>query len=94
MHKIVKPELLAPAGNLEKGKIALLYGADAVYLGVVDFSLRAMRKGELITRPDDKRNVKNRYQLTKTSISKPAKNYNNKDGHWVTIHGHHVFIDK
>ena len=28
-----KPELLAPAGNLEKMKMALLYGADAVYLG-------------------------------------------------------------
>ena len=25
-----KPELLAPAGNLEKMKMALLYGADAV----------------------------------------------------------------
>ena len=28
-----KPELLAPAGNLEKMKIALTYGADAVYIG-------------------------------------------------------------
>ena len=28
-----KPELLAPAGDLERLKIALLYGADAVYLG-------------------------------------------------------------
>lgn len=44
-----KPELLMPAGNLEKLKYAIKYGADAVYLGVVDFSLRAMRKGELIT---------------------------------------------
>jgi len=34
-------ELLAPAGNLEKGKIALLYGADAVYIGGKQFSLRA-----------------------------------------------------
>ena len=38
-----------PAGNIEKLKYAVKYGADAVYLGVVDFSLRAMRKGELIT---------------------------------------------
>jgi len=38
-----------PAGNLEKLEYAVNYGADAVYLGVVDFSLRAMRKGELIT---------------------------------------------
>ena len=42
-------ELLMPAGNLEKLKYAVRYGADAVYLGVVDFSLRAMRKGEIIT---------------------------------------------
>ncbi len=33
-------ELLAPAGNLEKLKYALAYGADAVYAGVPDFSLR------------------------------------------------------
>lgn len=45
----MKPELLLPAGNLEKLEYAVKYGADAVYLGVVDFSLRAMRKGELIT---------------------------------------------
>ena len=38
MNKI---ELLAPAGNLEKAKIALLYGADAVYVGGKSFSLRA-----------------------------------------------------
>ncbi|MCK4535573.1 MAG: U32 family peptidase [Desulfuromonadales bacterium] len=35
------PELLAPAGNLEKLATALLYGADAVYLGVERFSLRS-----------------------------------------------------
>lgn len=46
MNKI---ELLLPAGNKEKLEYAIRYGADAVYLGVVDFSLRAMRKGELIT---------------------------------------------
>ncbi len=36
-----KPELLAPAGDLEKLKIALLYGADAVFIGGKRFSLRA-----------------------------------------------------
>ncbi len=36
-----KPELLAPAGNFEKLKIAIHYGADAVYIGGVAFSLRA-----------------------------------------------------
>ena len=35
-----KVELLAPAGNFEKLKIALAYGADAVYGGVSHFSLR------------------------------------------------------
>ncbi|NMA01344.1 MAG: U32 family peptidase [Clostridia bacterium] len=36
-----KPELLAPAGNLEKLKFAINYGADAVYLGGKNFGLRA-----------------------------------------------------
>ena len=36
-----KVELLAPAGDLEKLKIAVMYGADAVYLGGESFSLRA-----------------------------------------------------
>lgn len=36
-----KIELLAPAGDLEKLKIALIYGADAVYFGGEMFSLRA-----------------------------------------------------
>ena len=44
-----KIELLMPAGSKEKLEYAIKYGADAVYLGMVDFSLRAMRKGELIT---------------------------------------------
>ncbi|WP_317381897.1 U32 family peptidase [Megasphaera stantonii] len=34
-------ELLAPAGNMDKLKMALLYGADAVYLGGKSFGLRA-----------------------------------------------------
>lgn len=41
MDKRNKPELLAPAGDLERLKIALLYGADAVYVGGDLFSLRA-----------------------------------------------------
>lgn len=36
-----KIELLAPAGDLERLKIVLLYGADAVYLGGQNYSLRA-----------------------------------------------------
>lgn len=35
-----RTELLAPAGNFEKLKVAFRFGADAVYLGGKDFSLR------------------------------------------------------
>ena len=38
MNKI---ELLAPAGDMERLKIAYLYGADACYIGGKDYSLRA-----------------------------------------------------
>ncbi len=37
---MIKFELLAPAGNEAKMKTAFTYGADAVYLGIPDFSLR------------------------------------------------------
>lgn len=36
-----KPELLAPAGSLEKLKIAVHYGADAVFIGGQEFGLRS-----------------------------------------------------
>jgi U32 family peptidase len=38
---VKKPELLAPAGNLEKLKIAVRYGADAVFIGGREFGLRS-----------------------------------------------------
>ena len=47
---IVKPELLAPAGNFEKLQAALIYGADAVYFGGKNFSLRAF--GDNFTREE------------------------------------------
>ncbi|MDR2822444.1 MAG: U32 family peptidase [Acholeplasmatales bacterium] len=37
MNKI---ELLSPAGDLERLKVSILYGADAIYLGGMNFSLR------------------------------------------------------
>ena len=52
-------ELLMPAGSIEKMKYAFAYGADAVYLGLVDFSLRALRKGELI----DETNLKDAIEI-------------------------------
>ena len=52
-----KVELLLPAGNIEKLDYAINYGADAVYMGMVDFSLRSMRKGEIITEDNLKKAV-------------------------------------
>ena len=40
----MKKELLAPAGDIEAGYAALYYGADAVYLGLKQFSARATAK--------------------------------------------------
>jgi U32 family peptidase len=40
-YRRLKPELLAPAGSLEKCRIAFLYGADAVYVGGKEHSLRS-----------------------------------------------------
>ena len=36
-----KPELLAPAGDFERLRMAVAYGADAVYLAGGDFGMRA-----------------------------------------------------
>lgn len=41
MKEAGRVELLAPAGNLEKLKMAIIYGADAVYLAGEEFGLRA-----------------------------------------------------
>lgn len=43
-------ELLMPAGNIQKMQYSIAYGADAVYLGIVDYSLRTVKSGNLITR--------------------------------------------
>lgn len=50
-------ELLLPAGNIEKLDYAINYGADAIYMGMVDFSLRSMRKGEIITAENLKKTI-------------------------------------
>ena len=44
MNSIKKPELLAPAGDPEKLKASVLYGADAVYIGGLKYGLRANAK--------------------------------------------------
>ena len=38
---VKKPDIRAPAGNLEKLKVAIQYGADAVFVGGKEFSLRS-----------------------------------------------------
>lgn len=40
-NRLERPELLAPAGNLEKLKFAVHYGADAVYIGGQQYGLRS-----------------------------------------------------
>lgn len=42
MNDYIKVELLAPAGNFSKLKTAVYYGANAVYMGGKEFSLRAL----------------------------------------------------
>ncbi|MDR1474685.1 MAG: U32 family peptidase C-terminal domain-containing protein [Endomicrobium sp.] len=44
LHRFKKPELLLPAGSFIKLKTAFLYGADAVYAGIPEMSLRAKSK--------------------------------------------------
>lgn len=39
--RLVSPELLLPAGDMDKLKFALAYGADAVYMGIPPFSMRS-----------------------------------------------------
>ncbi len=62
MSKAIRdyPELLMPAGDMEKLKTAIRFGADAVYLGTSAFGLRAhagnfsieqLREARTLTRP-------------------------------------------
>jgi len=59
-----KVELLSPAGNFEKLKIALAYGADAVYAGVSHFSLR-LRSGKEFTYESFEEAIKYTHSLNK-----------------------------
>lgn len=56
-------ELLAPAGDLEKLKMAIIYGADAVYLGGEAFGLRKASKN--FTLEDIKKAVEFAHELDK-----------------------------
>ena len=59
-------ELLAPAGNMEKMKMALLYGADAVYMAGKAFGLRAY--GGNFTREEMKEAVEYAHSMGKKSV--------------------------
>lgn len=61
---MTKVELLSPAGNFEKLKIALAYGADAVYAGVSHFSLR-QRSGKEFTYESFEEAIKYTHSLGK-----------------------------
>ena len=52
-----RAELLLPAGNTEKMQYAIAYGADAVYLGTADFSLRSPKTGNIITNENIKNSI-------------------------------------
>ena len=58
-NKIVKkPELLVPASSLEVLKIAVVFGADAVYIGGEAFGLRAKAKNFTPEEMADRHSVK------------------------------------
>ena len=52
-----KIELLAPAGSLTKLKYAIEYGADAVYIGGEEFSLRVASQNFTLPEIEEKRST-------------------------------------
>jgi len=58
-----RAELLLPAGNIEKMKYAIAYGADAVYLGTADFSLRSPKSGNIITNENIKNSIETAHSM-------------------------------
>ncbi|TGM79486.1 U32 family peptidase C-terminal domain-containing protein [Leptospira bouyouniensis] len=81
------PELLLPAGNLEKLKIAYLYGADAVYCGVPRYSLRARENEfsieDLQTAVNIARNLNKKIYFTVNNIPRNSK-----------LHSYHKYLDQ
>lgn len=72
---MIVPEIVAPAGNFTKLKIALAYGADAVYAGVNNFSLRSRTAREF--------NYESFEEAIKYTHNKGKKIY-------VTLNGFHL----
>ncbi|RAP31268.1 hypothetical protein DID78_01825 [Candidatus Marinamargulisbacteria bacterium SCGC AG-343-D04] len=63
MKELKKPELLCPAGNLEKALLAFHFGADAVYIGGTVFGLR--KYADNFSLPEIKTLIKHARQLNK-----------------------------
>ena len=74
---MIVPELLAPAGNLEKLKTALRFGADAVYCGIEQFSLRSsagnLTLQELSQGCELAHSLKKRVYLTLNAFLRPGE---------------------
>ena len=54
-------ELLSPGGSIEKIETAFTYGADSVYFGLKDFSLRTNAKNVEYGTQDQLRDIKKRF---------------------------------
>ncbi len=71
------PELLAPAGNFEKLKVAFAFGADAVYCGISLFSLRARENNfsilEIKKAIQFTRNLKKKIYLTVNTFPRDSE---------------------
>ena len=61
MSEIRKMELLSPGGSMEKIETAFNYGADSVYFGLKDFSLRTNAKNVEYGTQDELLRIKQRY---------------------------------
>ena len=61
MSEPKKMELLSPGGSIEKIKTALAYGADSVYFGLKDFSLRTNAKNVEYGTQEELRRIKERF---------------------------------
>ena len=75
LNTVNVPEILAPAGNREKCATALLYGADAVFLGGLSNNLRAAAQGfgpeDLVWAVQEARNCKARINYCLNSLPMP-----------------------
>ncbi|WP_238473755.1 peptidase U32 family protein [Paenisporosarcina cavernae] len=85
-----KPELLAPAGNLEKLKVAIHYGADAVFIGGQEFGLRSNAGNFTIDEMKEAVEFANNYEAkiyVTTNIFAHNENMDGLDTYLASIQG-------